>query len=134
MSRKEIETIVQHFDNDAYSRHCMAKYQLSSWKSKWNKSIILERLDKAFRKGFVGIHFIPKEFESCISQILSDYLGSEDHFIAYRICKEHDFIVLEPNFHKLKWVPSKYITHSYKMDKHIHASQRDDEFVSFCFE
>jgi len=133
MSREEIETVLEHFDKSGYPRHIMAKYCLSSWKSMWNKSIILQRLQKAFRNGFVGIHFIPAEYEGCIAQILSDYLG-DDHFIAYRICKQHKFIVLEPNFLKLKLAPSKYITSSYTIDPLIHASQRADQYVDFCFE
>lgn len=133
MSREEIETVLEHFDKSGYSRHVMTKYRLSSWKSKWDKSMILQRLEKAFSNGFVGIHFIPAEYEGCIGQILLDYVG-EDHFIAYRICKQHQFIVLEPNFHKLKQPPSKYITSSYTIDPAIHASQHADHYVDLCFE
>lgn len=83
--------------------------------------------------GFVGIHFIPSEFEGCLTQILAEYFGT-DHYIAYRICKKHHFIILEPNFTKLKERPSKYISKSYKINKKIHGLQEDTEFVDFCFE
>lgn len=133
MSAEEMLSIVHGFDANAYMSYLLAKYNLSKWKSSWTSILIIRTLKQAFSKGFVGIHFIPDEYEGCISEILSQYFG-QDHYIAYRVCKKHGFIVLEPHFRKLKLNPSDHISSSFKVNKNIHALQENQEYVDFCFE
>lgn len=133
MSKEEILTIVQKYSDGNYVDYMLNTFHSSEWKESWSKDKILKKLDDAFCNGFVGIHFIPYEYEGCIDKILHEYFGI-DHYICYRICEKHGFIILEPNFRKLNVSPSTYISKSYKRDKTIHALQEDGDYVSFCYE
>ena len=133
MSKEDILAIVGKFNDEQYGEFLFNKFNASEWAESWSRSKILKKLDDAFCHGFVGIHFIPSEYEGCIEKILHTYFGT-DHYICYRICEKHGFIIIEPNFRKLKVPPSKYISKSYKREKTLHALQEDGDYVSFCYE
>jgi hypothetical protein len=133
MSKEDILAIVEKFDNGQYVEYMLNRFHSSEWKESWSKNKILKKLEDAFSHGFVGIHFIPCEYEGCIEKILHQYFGI-DHYISYRICEKHSFIILEPHFRKLQVSPSKYISKSYKRNPTLHALQEDGEYVSFCYE
>lgn len=124
--------IICGFNNEHFSDHVINKFKMSEFSRSWSKERILRGLERAFRSGYGGIHFIPCEYEACLAEILDDYLG-RDHYIAYRICK-HGMICLEPSFHKLRMNPSDYISESFRTSREIHALREDERYVSFCFD
>ena len=132
MSREEVRRIICGFNNEHYAEHVHNHFTRSEYSRSWSKERILRGLGEAFRSGYGGMHFIPSEYEACLSEILDDYLG-RDHCIAYRICRQHGMICLEPNFRKLGVSPLDYISESFRTDKEIHALREESRCISFCF-
>jgi len=133
MSKEEVRGIICCFNNDHYWEHVHNNFKKSVHSRSWSKERILMGLEKAFRSGYGGMHFIPSDYEACLAEILEDYLGV-DHFIAYRVCKQHGMICLEPNFRKLGVSPLDYTSESFKTDKEIHALSEESRYISFCFD
>lgn len=133
MSKEEIKDIIQSFHNQGYSDYELNLYNKSDYKNKWSGEKIISTLRKAFSYGFHGFHFIPLQYEPIIQSILENYLGS-NHFIAYRQCTKHDFIVLQPNYRKLGISPITALKESYQTNKNLHALQEDEKYASFCYE
>ena len=90
-------------------------------------------LKQAYSLGFHGIHFIPSEYEPCISLILQHYFETENHYIFCRICETHKMICIYPNYKKLHISPNKSVKASYSTDV-VLFDHRKDTFADFCYD
>ena len=133
MSKTEIKEIIDAFNNHKYYLHVRDIYDRSEYPNKWSRDKIMCTLQKAFENGYHGMHFIPYEFESIIDRLLDEYLGP-DHYMAYRTCKIHGMLILQPNYHKLAIAPQRVLKESYKINHKIHACQEINEYADFCYE
>lgn len=133
MSKEEVMYILRTFDSSNHAAFMLQKFKASAYHELWSRQRIMEKLEEAFSNGFVAIHFVPTEYEGCITEILEDYLG-DDHFLAYRMCASHGMLCLEPNFRKLGVSPSDYIKASFMSSRDIHSLRHSKECVSFCYE
>lgn len=133
MSEVEIKQIIDAFNNQKYNLHVMDIFDQSEYRNKWSKDKIICTLQKAFENGYHGMHFIPYEYESIIGVLLEEYLGP-DHYIAYRTCKTHAMLILQPNYHKLGISPSRVLKSSFQINTKIHACQENGDYATFCYE
>lgn len=132
MSKAEVDQVITSFDNHQYVSNLFHDFNKTHYRKQWSHEKIVSTLQGAFSNGFHGIHFIPWRFEGCIAEILNDIVDP-DHYLAYRICKKHGMIILQPNYKKLGIPPQSAVKYSYRSNKSIHALQEDEMFADFCY-
>lgn len=133
MSKTETTEIIHAFNNQKYDVHVKTMFDRSEYANKWSRDKIMYTLQKAFENGNHGMHFISCEFESIIGCLLEEYLGP-DHYIAYRTCKTHAMLILQPNYRKLGISPQRVLKPSFKINDKIHSCQEKDDYADFCYE